>query len=896
METIDFDGDGNSDGIINLYDEYTTATGLTIQNGTWTTDPRLTIVLDPVTGNVGLWSLERSTIDETIDNYIFELRNADCGDDIALTIRLILGPYSGVALPPFGINNVNVETCDSESFDLFEALVSDASIPPPHLNGEWSYSGNSSSFISISDSDLSVEIPYQPGLPLVDQEVFELVYTVPGIDSCQISQETTVRISVVRQVDSGNSDVTAICEDAILAGLFDADIDLRDDMYLQGEDIEGIWLPDIDSTGQISNEQDSFINLREVYNNLVDNGNNLRFGCETFDYYYKVNQRSGVCRNDSTAVSFTLYEQLRPFSQQEDPLQICANESPGGIRLFDLLNFTVEGTTGFVYTNENYVNWRLVSGVSDLGIIDQRDEGFGHQGVINTFKETPGLYVFEYGVSPKINCPDPLDICNPFALENELGYCVHPCDVITAQVTVEILPYDYAGEDTMELSFCETQGSVDLRSLLITNGTETIADTGIWRDDNGNIIEDVFVFPDITNNQTFSFTYETNHATSNCRDEATLSFTIFKEPNAGAGSGSDIVICSDHLTVTLFDLLEGDPDTTGIWTGPFGYTSPDHLGVFDINDDMLPVLGAGDYTYTVGSNPGCSTQDQATVTITIVEPVSIGNDRSGSFCRIEGRVNLFTLLDNDTPRIGSFQDIENTGALTPEGVVELDLLPNPDNQTNNIYNFRYVIPNTAPCDESSLQVTVQIIDVPEPDVPDQEFCILDAVHLDDIEVDVVNYNWYDTVESDVPIINNPILFDNQVYFIAAVDADNCESERVKVTINILNMGERFSNGELCTLDFQDGVSPDGNNQNDTFDLLLEDEFNIAEAFPDFVLDIYNRYGTKVYEGSIDTEEFRGESNISLRLGDDLPSGTYFYIFTPNFENNFPIQGSFYLSR
>jgi gliding motility-associated-like protein len=225
-----------------------------------------------------------------------------------------------------------------------------------------------------------------------------------------------------------------------------------------------------------------------------------------------------------------------------------------------------------------------------------------------------------------------------------------------------------------------------------------------------------------------------------------------------------------------------------------------------------------------------------------------------------------------------------------DGVVEFETL------TNNIYNFRYIIANTLPCDQSSLNVAIQIVDLPIPNVPPQEFCILDAVRLEDIEVDVLNYNWYATLESEIPIIDNPLLFDNQVYYIAAIDANNCESERLEVPINILNTGERFANGELCTLDFQDGVSPNGDSQNDTFDLLIEEVYNIPEAFPDFDLKIYNRYGSLVYEGNINTEEFRGESNVSVQLGDDLPSGTYFYVFVPNFENNLPIQGSFYLSR
>ncbi|MDH7445691.1 T9SS type B sorting domain-containing protein [Aquimarina sp. 2201CG14-23] len=888
MTTVDFDTDGNPDGIINLYDEYTTATGLTIQNGTWSVNPRFSISLDPNTGNVSLWSLERST--EVISDYTFELRNMDCGDDVALTIRLILGPYSGVALPPFGINNVNVETCDTEPFDLYNALISNDLIPPPHLNGEWTYNGTSPSFISISGSELMVEIPYQPGLPLVDQEVFEFTYEVPGISPCALSMETTVRVSVVREVDAGTGAFIEICEEDILAGVYDLDIDLRDDTYLEDEDIEGFWSSFFDPTNQISDVGDSTINIKEIYENIIDGGNNLDFGCESFVFRYTVEQRSGVCMDQFTDITFRIHERLKPFQQINSPVELCPNSGTQTLRLFNLLEFTNQNGVDFIYDNYRYVQWRLVSGPSDLNLNTTFDDPDKYLGRVSYGRNDSGTYVFEYAVHPSINCPNSLsEICFPFSEPDGIRYCEPYCSILTTQVTIQILGVDYPGEDTDGLNFCETEESVDLRSLLRTNGFNTIVTTGVWTNNNGDVIDNTFVFPEIDNQQTFTFTYSTA-SDDGCADSANLSFTIFKEANAGAGSGTSTTLCSDDLTVTLFELLEGDPDTTGIWTGPFGYTSMDHLGVFDASDDTLPILGPGDYVYTVGGNIGCSAQDQTTVSIAIVEPIEIGNDRNETFCKIDGRVNLYSLLDSDTVRTGVFEDTDNTEALSPDGVLEFETL------TNGIFNFRYVVVNALPCDESSLNVAVQIVDLPEPNVPDQEFCILDGKRLDDIEVDVLNYNWYANLESDMPIIDNPLLFDNQVYYIATVDADNCESERVTVAINILNMGERFSNGDLCSLDFQDGVSPDGNNQNDTFDLFVEDEFNIPVAFPDFDLKIYNRYGATVYEGNRNTGEFRGESNVSIRLGDDLPSGTYFYIFTPNFENNFPIQGSFYLSR
>ncbi|MBP2833581.1 gliding motility-associated C-terminal domain-containing protein [Aquimarina sp. U1-2] len=816
-----------------------------------------------------------------------------------------MGPYSGVALPRSGALNVNAQGCDSETFLLFSAFVQDNTIPPPHANGEWIYNGSSPNFVGFNEDQTGFEarIPYgfTSETPFIDQEAFEFTYRVPGILPCDPFQETTVRIAIVRQVDAGSANFINICEDEILAGDYDADINLRDDIYLNGEDNEGIWLPGLDPTGQIADENDPIINLKELYTTLTDGGRNLRFGCKTYDFHYKVDQRARVCENDTSIVSFKIYEQLRPFRQPNPPPRICTNQGPGNLNLFSLLEFSEEtnadgATIDFTYASDSATNWRLLSGPAPSGFdleleqllteLGNPNPEYTHLGTINTQNAPPGTYVFEYAVSPAINCKDENDVCDPYSGGASTS-CLNPCAVETATVTIEILPFDYAGENTSDISICESVGQVDLRSLLNTNGFNTISNSGVWTNIFGDVVPNRYSIQERDIAQTLTFTYTTTNA-SGCEASATLVFTVDKEPNAG--EDGTITLCSDDLTVTLFEVLGGDPDTTGVWTGPFGYTSPDHLGFFDASDTMLPVLGEGVYTYTVPANGDCSDPDQAIVTISVVEPLTIGTDRAETFCKIDGRVNLFSLLDRDTPRGGTFEDTDNTGALLADGVLEFETL------TNEIYNFRYVLSNAAPCDQSSLIVSVQIVDLPIPNVPDQEFCILDAVRLDDIEVDVLNYNWYDSLESSTAVVDNPILLDNQIYYITNVDVDGCESERLQVTMNILNTGERSSTNELCAFDFQDGVTPNGDNQNDTFDLLIEDEFNLPEAFPDFELKIFNRYGTLVYDARKDTEEFRGESNVSVRLGDDLPSGTYFYIFTPNFENNLPIQGSFYLSR
>ena len=98
------------------------------------------------------------------------------------------------------------------------------------------------------------------------------------------------------------------------------------------------------------------------------------------------------------------------------------------------------------------------------------------------------------------------------------------------------------------------------------------------------------------------------------------------------------------------------------------------------------------------------------------------------------------------------------------------------------------------------------------------------------------------------------------------------SSTVLVSIELLNI----SNGN-CSLAISDvasvtvqpcsipkGISPNGDNLNDELDLSF---YNIEK------LDIFNRYGTKVYSKSNYENEWRGQSDN----GNELPDGTYYYV-------------------
>jgi len=73
---------------------------------------------------------------------------------------------------------------------------------------------------------------------------------------------------------------------------------------------------------------------------------------------------------------------------------------------------------------------------------------------------------------------------------------------------------------------------------------------------------------------------------------------------------------------------------------------------------------------------------------------------------------------------------------------------------------------------------------------------------------------------------------------------------------------------------------------------------VYEYILNFKLSIYNRWGTLVWEGNNETEDWDGTSTKGTHLlGNNLPDGTYYYILElndPDYPN--PINGFLHLKN
>ncbi|MFV8373541.1 gliding motility-associated C-terminal domain-containing protein [Flavobacterium sp. LB2P74] len=146
----------------------------------------------------------------------------------------------------------------------------------------------------------------------------------------------------------------------------------------------------------------------------------------------------------------------------------------------------------------------------------------------------------------------------------------------------------------------------------------------------------------------------------------------------------------------------------------------------------------------------------------------------------------------------------------------------------------------------------------------------------------VSYQWKDNTGA-------PVGTNSNVLNVSDVIASTPSGQMVfpvtyTLTVTSTNTGCETSSNvviESVYCNIQKGISPDGNGSNDFFDLRLMDVKK---------LEIFNRYGIKVYNQANYTDQWNGQSN----KGEDLPSATYYYVI--EFNSGEPKTGWIYLIR
>ncbi len=297
-------------------------------------------------------------------------------------------------------------------------------------------------------------------------------------------------------------------------------------------------------------------------------------------------------------------------------------------------------------------------------------------------------------------------------------------------------------------------------------------------------------------------------------------------------------------------------------------------------DITTPLINGEDYhVSTTTLNTDCESSDRSSVTVTVLSPqIIIGTNTEPLFCGI------------DNPTIANLDAQANSGELlwydSPTGG---NLLSSDTALTNG--NIYYATESINGCESiTRLAFKVTIIAPPKPEITGTTLlCALEKLTLFDFESSLTNnpdyeFIWYDALQGGLEIDKSELLEENKVYYIASIHLDSgCESERIPLSVTLNNC-----NPEDYAFFIPDGFSPNGDGVNDLYYIP-----NIQYFYPDYQLEIFNRYGQTLFSGNADFPTWNGQNKSS---GNNVTSGVYFYILNYNKDNIKAKQGRIYLSK
>ena len=333
----------------------------------------------------------------------------------------------------------------------------------------------------------------------------------------------------------------------------------------------------------------------------------------------------------------------------------------------------------------------------------------------------------------------------------------------------------------------------------------------------------------------------------------------------------DVINVLEAETLSSITLFENETTTTPI----------------DVNTPIASISGTLYASQTIAA--GCESSARTLVSLTLSNPSISNDDFISTHCSIDaptldsaylGSENVVWFDENDEPLSGS------------------------EALQDGVSYFAQIEEET--CKSERLELVMTLINVTDPisSSTNIEFCGIEEKAIADLLEDEAgnsrftippNHNlvWYDSEDIDTRNeLNNDTVLENGVYYAVyvvstLVDGSNiiCESNPVAITVDLT----------ICppeSLVIPDAFSPNGDAINDTFELQ-----NIAFVYPDYDIEIYNRYGRLVFKGDINVGFWDGTSNQSGRLSSDvLPTGVYFYVINFNRFNTKPYQGQVYLKR
>ncbi|WP_185965949.1 gliding motility-associated C-terminal domain-containing protein [Flavobacterium sp. ZT3R18] len=360
-------------------------------------------------------------------------------------------------------------------------------------------------------------------------------------------------------------------------------------------------------------------------------------------------------------------------------------------------------------------------------------------------------------------------------------------------------------------------------------------------------------------------------------DVSTMIVTI-KDGCLGQDTNVDISGLVNLTNITLSYAVSG-ANTIGSQTIPL---------VVSTGKTSFSILGSA--LSTIGSN-----------TLVITDITNAGNSCSTIINSVSKNFDINAIPNNPTAGNQTFceTDFATVANLQPGGN-QYKWYASASSNTALASNALLVTANyflkegnpTTGCQSNATPISVLIntVTIPVLKPSGQDFCGVDKptiLSLSNNTTASKNLAWYDAVTNGKLLIKTDLLSEGATYYGFDYDSNTkCTSSPLVVTVSLTDCTATPENFFI-----PDGFSPNGDGVNETFQII-----DIEFLFPNYNLEIFNRYGNILFKGDINKPAWDGKSSNSGFMNGDAPTGVYFYVIQYNKDNLKPKQGQLYLNR
>lgn len=360
------------------------------------------------------------------------------------------------------------------------------------------------------------------------------------------------------------------------------------------------------------------------------------------------------------------------------------------------------------------------------------------------------------------------------------------------------------------------------------------------------------LLPTISNLQNGK-TYYASQTLNNCESERIgITVSIVNTPPAPTANGNQSFCKSENAALS-------DIQITG-----------QNIKWYDTNfaATSLPnaTLLEDNKIYYASQTIGCES-DKTPVLIRVYNTPLPTANKNQQFCIDENAT--IANLSISGPNIKWYEDSTNGTVLA-----ETTLLEN-----NKTYYATQTLNN---CESERVAITVKIQNTQRSIANSpQTFCVQENAKISDISISGQNINWFESASSSINLSESTLL-ENGITYYASENINNCESDRIPVTITILGATTSECINYVDELPFPKFFTPNNDGYNDTWTI------DFAYLKPNTGIQIFDRYG-KLLKVLLPDAAWNGLFNNL-----ELPATDYWFIVTR--ANGQEFKGHFSLKR